>query len=114
MNAYKVDLPTNLDISPVFNVFDLYIFHRDSLGDDSEERMDCKHAISRNIKENIPDILDKETLHTQQGQYNWYLVQWEGLTPIENTWITEGDLLNLDIVKQKNFEDNNLQELRSF
>ena len=25
-NAYKVDLPTNLDISPIFNTSDLFIF----------------------------------------------------------------------------------------
>ena len=73
MNSYKVDLQTNLDISPVFNVFDLYIFNGDSLGDDSEEGVDCKQAISRKKKENITDILDKETLHTRQGQYLTYI-----------------------------------------
>ena len=41
-NAYKFDLPTNLDISPVFNVSDLYIFHGDSVGDDNEEGVDWK------------------------------------------------------------------------
>jgi hypothetical protein len=44
-NAYKVDLPDDLDISPVFNVFNLYIFHGDDLGDDSEEKVDWQHAI---------------------------------------------------------------------
>jgi hypothetical protein len=34
-NAYKVYLLANLDISLMFNVFDLYIFHGDDLGDDS-------------------------------------------------------------------------------
>ena len=39
-NVYKVDLPIDLDISPVFNVSDLYIFHGDSVGDDNEEGVD--------------------------------------------------------------------------
>jgi hypothetical protein len=39
-NAYKVDLPIDLDLSHVFNVSDLYIFHGDDLGDDSEAEVD--------------------------------------------------------------------------
>jgi hypothetical protein len=113
-NAYKVDLPTNLDISPVFNVFYLYIIHGDELGDDSKEEVDWQQAIPSKKKENIAHILDKKTLHTRHGQYNRYLVQWEGLAPKESTWITEGDLLNLDPIKWKQFEDSNLQELGSF
>ena len=34
-NAYKVDLPPDLEISPMFNVSNLYIFHGDNVGDDS-------------------------------------------------------------------------------
>jgi hypothetical protein len=98
-NAYKVDLPTDLDISLVFNVSDLYIFHGDDLGDDSEVEVDWQQAIPSKKKENIVHILDKKTLHTQQGQYNRYLVQWEGIAPTESTWIIEGDLLNLDPIK---------------
>jgi hypothetical protein len=39
-NAYKVDLPADHDISPVFNIFYLYIFHGDDLVDDSEAEVD--------------------------------------------------------------------------
>jgi hypothetical protein len=51
------------------------------MGDDSEVEVDWKHAILSKKKENIVHILDKKTLHTQQGQYNRYLVQWEGVAP---------------------------------
>ena len=84
------------------------------MGDDSEAGVDWKKFITRKKKENIAHDLDNEILHTQQGQYNWYLVHWEGLAPIESTWITEGDLMNLDPIKWKQFEDNNLEELRFF
>ena len=39
-NAYKVDLPIDLDISPMFNFFYLFIFHGNDLGDDSEDEVD--------------------------------------------------------------------------
>ena len=73
-NAYKVDLPANLDISLVFNTSDLYIFHRDNTGADNEEEVDWKHATPRKKKEKVAHILDKKTISTQQGEYNRYLV----------------------------------------
>jgi hypothetical protein len=39
-NVYKVDLPIDLDIYPVFNVSDLNFFHGDDLGDDGEVKVD--------------------------------------------------------------------------
>jgi hypothetical protein len=113
-NAYKVDLPADLDISLVFNVYELYIFHGGDLGDDSEVEVDWQQAIPSKKKENIAHILDKKTLHNRQGQYIQYLVQWEGVAPAKSTWITEGELLNLYLGKWKQFEDSNLQELHSF
>ena len=73
-NAYKVDLLVDLDISPMFNVFYLYIFHGEDLGDDSEVEVDGKHVIPIKKKEKTVHSLDKETLYTQKGRYNRYLV----------------------------------------
>jgi hypothetical protein len=50
-NAYKVDLPFDLYISPMFNISNLYIFHGDDLGDDSEIEVDWKQAILSKKKE---------------------------------------------------------------
>jgi hypothetical protein len=69
-NAYKVNLPADLNISHVFNINDLYIFHGDSLGDDSKAEVDWQQAIPSKKKENIAHMLDKNTLQTRQGQYN--------------------------------------------
>ena len=84
-NSYKVNLPVDIDISPVFNVSYLYIFQGDNMGDESKAKVEWKHVILRKKKEKIVHILDKETLHTRQGQYNRYLVQWEGLAPTKST-----------------------------
>jgi len=66
--------PANIDISYVFNIYYLYIFHGDDLGDDSEEEVYWKHAILSKKKEKIAHILDKKILHTRQDHYNRYLV----------------------------------------
>jgi len=66
-NAHKVDLQVDIDISPVFNVSDLYIFHGNDLGDDSKVEVDWQQAIPSKKNENIMHILDKKTLHTRQG-----------------------------------------------
>ena len=105
-NAYKVDLPADLDISPVFNVSDLYAFHGKNPSDDSKEEVAWHQSIPNRQKEKIAQVLDKNTTHTRHGAYNRYLVQWEGLAPSENTWITENDLITLDRVKWQQFEDN--------
>jgi len=39
-NSYKVDLSDDLNISPVFNIFYLYIFHGDDLHDENEVEVD--------------------------------------------------------------------------
>jgi hypothetical protein len=39
-NAYEVELPSGLDISPVFNVSDLYTFHGDVTSVDKEDDVD--------------------------------------------------------------------------
>ena len=73
-NAHKVDLSADIDISPMFNISDLYIFHGDDLGDDNEVEVDWQRSIPSKKKENVAHILDNKTFHTRQGQYNWYLV----------------------------------------
>ena len=45
-NAYKVGLPDNLDISPIFSVFDLYAFHG---YDEDVEAMDRRCFIATPI-----------------------------------------------------------------
>ena len=42
------------------------------------------------------------------------MVQSDGLAPTESTWVMMGNLMNLDLVKWKQFEDINFQGLCSF
>ena len=113
-NAYEVELPSGFDISPVFNISDLYTFHGDDTSVEQEDEVDWTHTVPIKQREAVGQILDKKTMQTRQGNYNKYLVQWEGLAPTDSTWITERELQQLDAPKWKQFKDQNSQELRSF
>ena len=93
-------------IFPMCLMFLTYICSMGTMWVITEAGVHWKQDIPRKKKENIAHILGKETHHARKGQYNRYLFQWEGLTPIESTRIIEGNLLNLDVVKWQKFEDN--------
>lgn len=44
-NAHQVDLPHDLDTSPVFNISDLYTFHGDIHNDGGEEEVDWQQTL---------------------------------------------------------------------
>jgi hypothetical protein len=113
-NAYEVCLPDDLDISPVFNVSDLYAFHGDFSESASSQEVDWHHHLPSKKKEKIAHILDKKSTVTRNGHYNRYLIQWEGLPATDSTWISEWDVMKLDPTKLQQFTDDHLQELRSF
>ena len=113
-NAYEVELPSGLDISPVFNISDLYTFHGDDTSVENEDEVDRTHTIPIKKREKVAQILDKKIVQTCQDDYNKYLMQWEGFALIDSTWITEWELQKLDEPKRKQFEDRNSQELHSF
>ena len=50
-NAYKADLPVELAISFVFNIFDLYVFHGTDQGNFHDEEVDWQQTIPRKKKE---------------------------------------------------------------
>jgi len=66
-HTYKIDLPSDLDISPVFNVSKFNVFHGDDLGHDSTEEVDWQQVIPCKKKEQITRILDKKSIQTRQG-----------------------------------------------
>jgi len=103
-NAYEVSLPDDLNISLVFNIFDLNAFHGEDDGKGSQMEVAWHHHIPHK-KEKIAQVLDKKTIYNWQEHYNKYLVQWEGLPPTDSMWIIGWEVQRLDLVKWQQFKD---------
>ena len=81
-NAYEVELPDGIHISPIFNIEDLIEYH-DYGVDEGLMLEPC--PISTSKKEEIEEIMDSHVgRSTRNRQYEEYLVKWKG-QPIEDS-----------------------------
>ena len=75
-NAYEVELPDGIHISPIFNIVDLIEYHDDG-ADEGLTLEPC--PIPNTKKEEIAEILDSRVgRSTRNKQYAEYLVKLKG------------------------------------
>ena len=90
-NAYKVDLPSNLRISPIFNVQDLMAFKGTlphiniDFWDDIEPTASPK--VSKLEVEKVLDSRVKKS--TRHKVYLEYLIQWKAKPIFEAIWVAK-------------------------
>ena len=103
-NAYLLDFPNDMDISPVSNVEDLLpyrgTFEPSTLPSSVSVGESSKGAPTMPLlqysKEKVDIILDDEFMTSRDGGFRRFLVKWHGRPDYDATWKQEDDLRHLD------------------
>ena len=94
-NVYEVELPAELNISPVFNILDLIDYYE---GDDGDEVAELQWSIpttSLTTKE-IEEILDSRVRkNTRNKTYEEYLIKWKGRPVEDSSWLAREEVNHL-------------------
>ena len=87
-NSYEFELLVlDMDISPIFNIFDLYKYH-----DLNDEFVVSNNYPKKQIEE-VEQILDQRVGKSRRGKdYYEYLVKWKNGPTEDTTWISQSEL----------------------
>ncbi|XP_059066262.1 uncharacterized protein LOC131857593 [Cryptomeria japonica] len=98
-NAYKVKLPHDIGLSPIFNVSDLTLCKNDVVastvtGETTVEGDEWLKDLSSKPPLKLEKILDTKVVKRNRNQvYKQYLVKWNCLPKVDATWLYEHDIL---------------------
>jgi hypothetical protein len=93
-NVYQLELPNKFDVSPTFNVVDLYEFHEGE-NDDDESTLDRWEQILVKQVEEVEEILATRIGRKTHKEYLEYLVKWKNRGSEDASWVFEEELMPL-------------------
>jgi hypothetical protein len=93
-NAYEIELPDGIGISPIFNVSDLYPYKPEEAGAESEQpEVQWRKQMPVAEKPQMECILDKRVgKKTRRKEYFEYLVKWKDHPVEDASWETEAEI----------------------
>jgi hypothetical protein len=93
-NAYEIELPDGVGISPIFNISDLYPYRAKEIGTrDEQPVVQWTKQMPVAEKSQMECILDKRvSKRTRRKQYFEYLVKWKNHPVEDANWETEAKI----------------------
>ena len=93
-DVYKVELPDDMDISPIFNVVDLHEYYE---SDDDEVSMidDYPKKQTKEVEQILEQRIGKKT---RGKEYFEYLVKWKNIPIVDSTYISQPKLDSTRVV----------------
>jgi hypothetical protein len=94
-NAYEIEFPDNVGISPIFNVSYLYPYKRDEAGGlDGHKEVQWEEKFPTAEKTQMDKIIEqRDVKKTRRKTYTEYLVKWKDHPMEDPSWVTEPDIL---------------------
>ena len=93
-NAYEIELPDGIEISPIFNVSNLYPYRDEETGTGNEQPViQWTKQMPVAEKPQMEHILDKRvSRRTRRKQYFEYLVKWKNHPVEDASWETKAEI----------------------
>jgi len=88
-SAYRLHLPNNLTIHPVFHISEL----RPYVANENQKPPPIPSGIQGEHEWEVESIRDHRTKGRGVNRENWYLVHWKGYPDVYDTWEPESNLL---------------------
>jgi hypothetical protein len=93
-NAYEIELPGDVGISPIFNIVELYPYKEDGAkGSEYQKKIKWEKHMLVAEKPQMEKIIDQRVgKKTRRKTYFEYLVKWKGRLLEDASWVGEADI----------------------
>ena len=94
-NAYQLELSDKFDVSPTFNVVDLYEFHEEENGDNGSTLYGWEQIPFKRTQEVEEILATRIGRKTRNKEYLEYLVKWKNRGFEDASWVSEEEIKRL-------------------